>query len=366
MRHSKRWTKLGEGVCCRFVTLYTSEASSGLRPRCRVMQRSDDSGDMLSSEEEIRLRKEAVAWVIRSRDYGLSPEEQRAFDVWREQSPAHALMFRKVFAVWDSPDFRAAAEAAVQADPSSFKTRTAVRRWWAIPAGACVILLTVAAVQLDVITRWRADYRTELGEHRTVELPDGSIVTLNTQSAIVLAFDASTRRVRLLKGEALFNVRHDPTHPFIVESADTATRAVGTTFVVRAESDGGRVIVVEGTVEVDAIGVGRKAHPPAIVTSGSRIDMVQGRMGKPYSVDVAAASAWVRGRLVVNGVPFARVIDELRRYYQGTIVLWNHAIDETKVTGTYNLEDPARVLSLLTKTLPIRQVSLTDRIVILF
>lgn len=330
------------------------------------MQRPDDSGDMLSSEEEIKLRKEAVAWVIRLCDHGLSPEERRAFDVWHEQSPAHALMFRKVSTVWDSPDLRAAAEAAVQADPSSFKARTTVRRRWSIPAAACVILLTVVAVHRDVMARWRADYRTEVGERRTVELPDRSIVTLNTESAIALSFDDSIRRIRLLKGEALFNVRHDPAHLFIVESADTTTRAVGTAFVVRAEPDGDQVIVIEGAVEVDAINAGREAHPPAIATSGSRIDVMQGRVGEPYSVDVSAASAWARGRLVVNGVPFAQVIDELRRYYPGTIVLWNHAIDELQVTGTYNLEDPARVLSLLTQTLPIRQVSLTDRIVILF
>lgn len=330
------------------------------------MQRTNKSGDMLPCEEEARLRKEAVAWVIRLQNDGLSQEERRAFNAWHEQSPAHALMFRKVSTVWDSPDLRAAAEAAVQVDPSSFKLRTTARRWWAIPAAACVILIIVTAIHLDVITRWRADYRTEVGERRTVELPDRSIVTLNTQSAIELSFDASTRRIRLLKGEALFNVRHDPVRPFIVESADTATRAVGTAFVVRAEPDGDQVVVIEGTVEVDAISARREAHPPAIATSGSRIDMVQGRMGEPYPIDISAASAWARGRLVVNGVPFAQVIDELRRYYPGTIVLWNHTIDEMRVTGTYNLEDPARVLSLLTQTLPIRQVSLTDRIVILF
>ncbi|MDF0668407.1 MAG: FecR family protein [Nitrospira sp.] len=321
---------------------------------------------MRPCEEEARLRKEAVAWVVRLQNDSLSPEERRAFNGWYEQSPAHALMFRKVLTVWDSPDLRAAAEAAVQADPSSFKIRTTVRRWWPIPVAACIILVIVVAVHLDVMTRWRADYRTEVGERRTVELPDRSIVTLNTQSAIELSFDASTRRIRLLKGEALFNVRHDPAHPFIVESADTATRAVGTAFVVRAEPAGDQVIVIEGAVEVDAISSRRETHLPAIATSGSRIDMVQGRMGEPYPVDISAASAWARGRLVVNGVPFAQVIDELRRYYPGTIVLWNHTIDEMRVTGTYNLDDPARVLSLLTQTLPIRQVSWTDRIVILF
>lgn len=329
------------------------------------MQCTDESGDMLPSEEEARVRKEAVAWVIRLQNDSLLPDDRRAFDAWHARSTAHALMFEKVSSVWDSPDLREAAGAAAKAEPSLFKTKATWHRR-SMLAAACFILLAMAAVHFDVVTRWQADYWTGVGERGTVELPDRSIATLNTQSAIALSFDGTVRRVRLLKGEALFNVRHDPAHPFIVESADTAIRAVGTAFIVRAEPGGDQVTVTEGTVEVGATSSRREATPPAIVTAGSQIRMEQGRLGRPYAVDVASASAWLRGRLVVNGVPFAQVIDELRRYYPGTIVLWNHAIGEMQVTGTYNLEDPAKVLSLLTQTLPIQKVSVADRFVVLF
>ncbi len=307
-----------------------------------------------------------MSWVIRLRNDALSPEDRRAFDAWHAQSPAHALMFQKVFSVWDDLELREAAVAAAEAEFCAFKVNTVSRRWWSILTSTCAILIAILAISFDLATRWQADYRTGVGERRAVELPDRSIATLNTQSAIALSFDGTVRRVRLLKGEAFFNVRHDSDRPFIVESADTATRATGTAFVVRTEPGGDQVTVIEGAVVVDATGAGHEAIPPATVTSGSSIRMEQGRLGHPYAVDVSAASAWMRGRLVVNGVPFAQVIDELRRYYPGTIVLWNHAIGEMLVTGTYDLADPAKALSLLTQTLPVQKVGLTDRVVILF
>jgi transmembrane sensor len=274
-------------------------------------------------------------------------------------------MFRTVSSVWESPDLREAAAAAATAQPSLFNAKIRFRRRWPIPAvtAACILLLAIIGLRFAVDGRLQADYQTGAGERRTVELPDRSIATLNTHSAIALSFDDTARRVRLLSGEAFFNVRHDATRPFIVEGSEAAVRAVGTAFVVRAEPDGARVTVVEGTVEV---GANRAHDPPVVVTAGSQLRMKHGHSGRPYAVDVAEASAWLRGRLVVNGVPFEEVLEELRRYYPGTIVLWNRDVGNIQVTGTYNVNDPVGALALLIKTIPVSAIGLTDRLVILF
>ncbi|HBH81244.1 MAG TPA: hypothetical protein DDY39_15590, partial [Nitrospira sp.] len=82
------------------------------------MQRTDDSDDMVLSEEEARLRKEAVAWVIRLQNSGLSQEDRQAFETWQAQSPKHALIYRTVSRVWDSPELTAAAAVMAGASPS--------------------------------------------------------------------------------------------------------------------------------------------------------------------------------------------------------------------------------------------------------
>jgi ferric-dicitrate binding protein FerR (iron transport regulator) len=86
------------------------------------MQWTDESSEMVPSEEESQLRREAVAWVIRLHRGGMPPEDQRAFDAWHAERPAHAHMFQNVFTVWDSAELRAAA-AAVAAKPSLFNVR---------------------------------------------------------------------------------------------------------------------------------------------------------------------------------------------------------------------------------------------------
>lgn len=322
---------------------------------------------MIPSAEETRLRQEAVTWVIRLQSHRLLPEERRAFDDWQAHSPAHAQMFQRVSALWDDPDLRAAAVQVAEASSPIFSgSRLAVfRRWapYAAALAASVVLLVMAALYGDVSTRWKADYRTAAGERRTIELPDHSLMTLNTQSAVALSFDGSSRHIHLLKGEALFQVRHDPDWPFIVESAQSSTRAVGTAFVVRSDAGRDQVTVLEGVVEVGAAG---GAGAQARVGAGSQIHAEAGLVGLPHPVNLQTASGWLRGRLVVDGVPLAQVLDEVRRYYPGTIVLWNSRAGDIRVTGTYDLDSPSNVLSLLVKTVPVHMVGFSDRLAILF
>jgi ferric-dicitrate binding protein FerR (iron transport regulator) len=103
-------------------------ASSDLCRRDLLMHWTDELGDMVSFEERAQLREEAVAWVIRFHRGGMPPENQRAFDVWHAQSPAHAHMFQKVFTVWDSAELRAAAAVVVKRGSSSFNVKTALHR----------------------------------------------------------------------------------------------------------------------------------------------------------------------------------------------------------------------------------------------
>lgn len=327
------------------------------------MQCLDDSDDMAHSEEDVRLREEAVAWVIRLQNNGITQEERRAFEVWQAQSPQHALIYRTVSTVWESPELTAAAAVVAEARPSWLESKPTFSLRWLVLTAACLVFVVLLVDHLDIRTRWQADYQTGTGERRTVELPDRSIATLNTRSAIALSFDGLARRIRLLKGEMLLNVQHDSERPFLVESPDITVRAVGTAFVVRTDSGGDRITVLEGAVEVESKA---KTDVPVAVTAGSQIRTEQQHLGRPQAVDVATASSWTRGRLVVQDVPFAQVLADLQRYHSGTIILMNQQVGRIKVTGTYNVDDPVGALALLLQTVPLSTISLADRLVILF
>lgn len=317
-------------------------------------------------EDETTLRQEAIAWVIRLHNSRMAPEDRQAFETWKAKSTTHVRVFQKVSAIWGDRDLHEAATLRAQ-EPSSIihQPSTTSRRWLrhAVALAACTVLITIAIAQYDPLTWLQADYRTAIGEQQTITLPDGSTVILNTQTAIATSFDQTARHVRLLKGEASFNVQPDLHRPFVVESQQTTTRAVGTEFMVRTQEDHEQVTVLEGTVEVSSL---HDHDSPVLVSAGSRIQVEHGRLGRTFSVDLPTVSAWLNKRLIVNGVPLEQVIDEVRRYYPGTIVLWNEPLRDMHVTGTYNLEDPSKSLSLLAKTFPTHMLNLANRFVILF
>jgi len=329
------------------------------------MPPSDNREDPRPSPGASALREEAIGWLARLSDRDASSEDRLAFEQWRGKSSAHSQAFQHISGIWGDPQLDRAALQAVRADDVERhkKAVTRSRRLPWLAAAACLAALLVGSVYFDVLTRLQADQYTAVGERRTVRLPDQSLVTLNTQSAIALSFDGALRRVRLLKGEAFFKIQHDPTRPFIVEGAETVTRAVGTEFVVRHRSDSDRVTVIEGVVEVSSHGEGASKER---LVAGNMIESDRGRLGSVTPTDVSMASAWLQGLLIVDDVPLAQVLDELQRYYPGTLMLLNQPIGERHVTGTYKLDEPSKILYHLTKTFPLRTVGLTDRFVILF
>lgn len=328
----------------------------------------DRSIDQTVTGQESLLSEEAIAWFARLRSEQSSAEERQAFESWRTKSPAHARAFDEACALWNDPALLAAASESAHASAPVTRSETTRSRsprrltQFALAASAAGLLI-IAGLQLEIPLRLASDYRTSTGEQQFVRLPDHSTVTLNTRSAMSAEFDATSRQVHLLKGEAFFQVAPDKQKAFVVDSRRITTRAVGTAFVVREERDGVRVTVTEGVVE---LAPSRPGWESVRVTAGQQVFVGSAGPGSVRAVDLGQATAWLRGRLVVEDVPLSDVLDDLRRYHSGTIQVWNSAVNDIRVSGSYNLADPAGVLTSLAQTLPVRMASITDRIIILF
>jgi transmembrane sensor len=318
--------------------------------------------------EESSLSEEAIAWFVRLRSEQCSVVERRAFESWRTQSPAHAIAFEEACALWNDPALGSAAAQYAHASRvfhGSGGASTGSFRWLMrfVAAAAVVGVLVTAGLRIDIPLLLTSGYRTSTGERQVVQLSDRSTVTLNTRSAISAEFQAASRRIHLLKGEAFFQVAHDPEKEFVVESRHLTTRAVGTEFLVREEPDGIRVTVAHGVVELAPTQPG---WTPIRLSVGQQVSVGAKGPGLVREIDVASASAWLRGRLVVDDARLGDVLDELRRYYPGTIQIWDSSVNDIRVSGSYNLTDPAGIFTTLAETLPIRMARITDRVVILF
>lgn len=275
------------------------------------------------------------------------------FDRWRAADPAHAAAFDQVAQAWHLPEMDMVAHSIRAAEQEKAPVAQIVtlpprsRRIWPRVAGlaAAIALLAIGLQQYPMLMlRWQADYITAAGAQQQIDLPDGSRMVLNTDSAVALDFAGEDRAVRLLRGEAYFDVKHDPAHPFRVTGAHAEVVVKGTAFSVRTGKAEDSVVLERGHVEVARLPLRDRV---AELEPGQSIHATPQDLSAVTPADPEAELAWLRGRLVFADRPLAGVLDEIGRYYGPAVVLANGALGQVRVSGSYRLEDPERVIRSL-------------------
>ncbi|MBK8816113.1 MAG: FecR domain-containing protein [Methylococcaceae bacterium] len=204
------------------------------------------------------------------------------------------------------------------------------------------------------ISCFQSDFCTRTGEIKTVALSDGSTVTLSSQTAINVAYNEHLRQVRLLRGEAYFEVQPNPDHPFIVEGNYSRTKVVGTRFIVREDNNFDTVTVNQGIVEV-----GRNNIKPYVLRVNDQLSIGEANSNGLRHVSAATEGAWTKGHLVFENACLDVVINEIERYSKGVIVIKNSRLKSVKVSGRFDISTPNKALEALEQTLPIKLYRLT-------
>lgn len=205
---------------------------------------------------------------------------------------------------------------------------------------------------------WAADERTGVGERRTVTLADGGTVVLNTDTAIDLRFDASERRLRIVRGEVFVTTGMDAgwtgrARPFVVQTVQGELRPIGTRFAVRQHADATQVAVLEGAVAVHPRGLADRgeAGPTFILRVGQQVRFLAEDIG-PVHPTSEAETAWVNGMLVASGMRLDEFLKELGRHRPGSLSC-DPTVAHLRVSGTYPLSSTDRVLALLATAMPV-------------
>lgn len=302
-------------------------------------------------------RQEAAEWYFRRDAGALSAEEDAQFQLWFAV-PAHRRAYEELAATWAALGTIPRTKTPLPARPPVWRGRTGL----AGAALAAAIVLALIIPQSGWFLLWQADAATAIGETREVTLADGSIVTLNTDSAIAIAYDTSERRIRLLRGEALFTVAKDAGRPFTVETQGGTAQALGTAFTVRDEDDGATVAVVESRV---AVRYPANAAGTVTVSPGEAVSYAHGRLGPVEPVDIDELTAWRRGKLIFVDRPLGEVIDELNRYHRGRLQIIDPAIRSHRVSGVFSTGDPLAVVDALETSIGLHSTRLTRYLVLL-
>ncbi|WP_407316222.1 FecR family protein [Pseudomonas sp. nanlin1] len=269
---------------------------------------------------------------------------QAQCDAWKAQDPAHARAWKRAQRVWQ-PTTGAAPLAAATLDTfaDAYPARPPRRRrWWALTA---IAILAVAVVpQLPV---WQADYHSETGRMLHVALSDGSQVTLGSDTLLNERFSPGQRDVELLRGEAFFDVTPDTNRPFVVKAGSGSVRVTGTAFDVQFNGQRLDVAVQHGSVKVSDQRMASPALNQTLV-AGERLQLdYQHASTLRNRTRAQQIASWRQGQLIADDQPIAELLQNIRRYYPGLIVLNDEVFGERKVTGVYNLNEPEAALRAL-------------------
>lgn len=349
-----------------------------------------------------QIIEEAAQWLIEFSTGDADHRVKQAFDTWLRKSPEHVRVYLELLPIWDDgaiplPSDKTSAEELIalarasdnivcldlagsathdvsanfaipesdQASPAAnVDTGATLSRGRFAMAASVVVALFVAAFAVWFQAHRVPTYATDLGKQRSITLPDGSTVELNTQSRIRVNFTQHARAVELLEGQALFRVAKDKQRPFTVSSDSTQVRAVGTQFDVYRKTSGTTVTVLEGRVAVDKAGGGTPISPARgvepssaslnkrreaaiFVSAGEQITLTAAASPAPKRTDVAAATAWTQGRLIFDSTPLPQVAEEFNRYNARRIAVNDATLEDFHVNGSFDSSDPASLLRFL-------------------
>lgn len=209
-----------------------------------------------------------------------------------------------------------------------------------VTLAACLL---VAVTGPSVLRGLQSDYATGTAETRTVMLEDGSAITLAPESAVTVSYSADQRAIGLLEGEAFFDVAANPERPFVVEANEVETTVLGTGFEVLRAQDGVGVSVEHGKVRVDYV---KDGVSPVMATleAGQSVHVDWSGSAVRGEKPLSQIATWRAHQLIARDEPLGSVVDQMRSYYGGKIVVLGDALSAEPVTGVYNLADPIEAL----------------------
>ena len=332
--------------------------------------------DLERQMEELRARQ-AAAWVNALLKPGA--EQHPEFIAWLKESPLHVREFLLAYAIEASLEqldsqrridvdallaqiHPQVASLPLRADiAQSPRQHANERRHWLYKAVASLAGVGIISWVLLVQQSSWEEFGTGTGEQRALQLEDGSVVHLNAHSRIALNFSDDARDVKLIEGEALFEVHHDERRPFRVFTRDAVIRDIGTRFNVYSRADGIKVAVIEGSVELTATpltlptatlttSIQKAKAPPEVhiieAAQQAQVDRA-GTITVGQVADIAATTAWWQRRLVYRNETLAHIVEDFNRYNRRRIRLEGDAVMQRAYTGVFDADDPESLAQVL-------------------
>lgn len=289
----------------------------------------------------------ALGWIARFRSGSTSAEEHQEFALWLAQDSRNKQVMDSMLDMWAD---LASVQQLYSDIPDTTKAPAANHSNWfkgAIGAAAALMLVLILwPVSRQPIAE--SLYQTALGEQQTIELEDGSTLTLNTNSRVAVSFDEEHRALKLIKGEAFFQVAKDPNRPFEVNAGSARITAIGTAFNIYRSNGTSNITVVEGVVKITELGnTPNRAAKIEILHANQQLKATTTGLQTATKANISQQTAWQHGELIAQNMPLVELITQIERYHDIHILVSDPSIATLSISGAFKLNELDPILQAL-------------------
>jgi transmembrane sensor len=338
----------------------------------------------IPQRENAEIEAEARAWLVRLDGAPPGRGELREFQEWLGRSPLHRESFDDAARAWVDMDVLVRwLNAPADLGARTRRQPVMIRRAALVTAGVMVVAVLAAWLASPAAWHRQAEYSerfaTSIGEVRTVFLPDGTRVQLNTRTRIAAMINGRTRLIRLDAGEAWFQVAKDPQVPFVVYAGRVAVQALGTAFSVRLEGENVDLTVTEGRVELASmaqpVSADRELEFHPIDDGNSRVPLAQGQhavfnqgielVRRITPPEIERSLSWRDGMLIFDNDRLADVVAEINRYTPQKMVISDSELQDLRFGGYFRLDDVSSITETFEEDFGIRVARISDDVIYL-
>ncbi len=319
------------------------------------MTRDTENNQAVSDKVVKAAREEAAIWFFRQAHGALKADDRQRFDSWLSASPVHEKAYSETSVFVEgtdqytrNPEMKAMYGHFLEKQTVQAKTVSSwlsglfgVRPAFAFGAAAAFLLM-VGATFYSLYAP--VSYETAVGEQRTVELADGTVMTLNTGTRVSVAYRPGGRSINLKQGQAHFDVVKDEERPFTVEVEDSIVTVLGTAFDVYKKPEGNVLVsLLSGAVKVQQQQQGQILKVADETEPAAQVLLSHAGISPVMRPDRVSVQAWQKRQFVVHDMPLADVVAEINRYTPNKIRLGGEALHDIPVTGVFPTDAVAAV-----------------------
>jgi len=290
---------------------------------------------------ELRNVARAAAQWLALMESGTACEHDRVhLQQWRDSNSAHESAWQKAQLLRQRFHKLPTALAMATLDRPDPGRRALLKQALCVAAVVPTAWLVTRQLPLDV---WRADLQTATGEHTRVPLADGSMLQLNTASAVNV--DMNARLLTLVRGEMALKVAGSA--PLTIEVPYGRVTLSRSEVCLRLEAGDCRVWLISGTAQLQPL-----QGAALLLHEGQQVSLGVTGAGALSQFD-RLQPGWREQVLMAQNQPLGDFLRELSRYRAG-LLRWEPALEQLRVTGSFQLGNTDRILTLLAATLPLQ------------